>query len=272
MFYPGHALGKINSETVSFDVIDVYVARESATAINYLLEASTENTTRPLAVVPRDFKYNQPDIYAKLLSAQNEYLETHRNIGLVKIPNDAMHHQKVKDIDGRDRHSMHEALCHTPGIVAVHCSKRIFDLGKWNVSTTQDSWEAVKQWLDHHLLPLYNSIMAEFRDKYKSYADFTEPHHLQYKPPQNDRSDISEISAYAQRIQTQMLGNTTVPRATHHQPPTWKAKRPKLVWTFNEEDFPPITSPAPKTKHDDLSTGIESDGNHNQFPNDYEYS
>jgi hypothetical protein len=42
------------------------------------------------------------DIYAKLLSAQNDYLETHRNIGLVAIPNDVMHSQKVKDIDGRE--------------------------------------------------------------------------------------------------------------------------------------------------------------------------
>jgi hypothetical protein len=255
MFYPGRAMGKLNSEPVASDVIDVYVARTSAAAIKYLLEASTENTTRPLAVVPRDFKYNQPDIYAKLLSAQNDYLETHRNIGLVAIPNEAMHSQKVKDIDGREWHSMHAALCHAPGIAAVHCSKRVFDLGKWNISTTQDSWDAVKKWLDHQLLPLYHSIPAEVRDNYKTYADFIEPHRLQYKPPQNGRSDISELSEYAQRIQTQMLGNTTAPRATHHQPPAWKAKRPKLVWTFNEEDFPPITAPVRKSKHDDLSTG-----------------
>jgi hypothetical protein len=122
-----------------------------------------------------------------------------------------MHSQKVKDIDGSEWHSMHAALCHAPGIAAVHCSKRVFDLGKWNVSTTQDSWDAVKQWLDHQLLPLYHSIPAEVRDNYKTYADFIEPHRLQYNPPQNGRSDISELSDYAQRIQTQMLGNTTAP-------------------------------------------------------------
>jgi hypothetical protein len=255
MFYPGRALGKMNSAIVASDVVDIYVARESASAVNFLLEASTENKIRQLAVVPRDFKYNQPDIYAKLLSAQNDYLEQHRNIGLVAIPDDAMHLQKVKDIDGKEWKSLYDALSQAPGIVAVHRSKRVFDLGKWNISTTHNTWDAVKHWLDKHLLPLYNSIPVELRDNYKSFADFKEPHRLQYKPPQSVRSDISEISDYAQRVQTQMLGTATTPMATHHQPPAWKAKRPKLVWTFNAEDFPPINHPhAPKAKPDDHST------------------
>jgi hypothetical protein len=185
MFYPGRALGKMKSENVSSDVIDIYIARESANAINFLLEASTENKTCPLAVVPCGFKYNQPDIYAKLLSAQNDYLEKHRNIGLVAIPNDAMNLQKVKDIDGKEWKSMYDALCQASGVAVVHRSKRIFDLGKWNISTTHDSWEAVKHWLDKQLLPLYNSIPAHELDYYRSYADFTGPHRLQFKPPQS---------------------------------------------------------------------------------------
>jgi hypothetical protein len=194
MYYPGRALGKLGSENVASDAVDIYVARESAPVVNFFLEASTKNKTRPLAVVPRDFKYNQPDIYAKLLSAQNDYLEQHRNIGLVAIPNDAMHLQKVKDIDGKEWKSMYDALSQAQGVVAVHHrSKRVFDLGKWNISTTHDSWESVKQWLDKHLLPLYNSIPAEDRDTYKSYANFTGPQHLKFKPPSSTRSVVSEI-------------------------------------------------------------------------------
>jgi hypothetical protein len=50
--------------------------------------------------------------------------------------------------------------------------------------------------------------------------------------------------------------------ATHHQPPAWKAKRPKLVWTFNEEDFPPIAqTPSHKAKRDNLSTGLHQSTN-----------
>jgi hypothetical protein len=100
MFSPGRAQGKLDNHDVASDVMDVYIDRASASAIKYLLEASTENITRPLALVPRDFKYNQPDIYAKVLSTQNDYLEKHRNIGLVAISNDAMLHQKVTDIAG----------------------------------------------------------------------------------------------------------------------------------------------------------------------------
>jgi hypothetical protein len=70
---------------------------------------------------------------------------------------------------------MYAALCHGPDIVQIHASKRNFDLGKWNISTTHDSWEAVKAWLDKHLLALYNSIPANVRHTYPSYHDFTEP-------------------------------------------------------------------------------------------------
>jgi hypothetical protein len=175
MFYPGRAQGKLGTTEVTSDVIDVYIARSSTHAIKYLLEASTESLHRPLDVVPRNFKYHQPDIYAKLLSTQNDYLAKHRNIGLVAIPIDAMHHQKVKDIDRKEWTSMYTALCHGPDIVQIHASKRTFDIGKWNISTTHDSWEAVKAWLDKHLLALYNSIPANVRHTYPSYRDFPEP-------------------------------------------------------------------------------------------------
>jgi hypothetical protein len=206
MFYPGRALGKMKSENVTSDVINIYIARESANAINYLLEASTGNKIRPLAVVPCEFKYNQPDTYAKLLSTQNDYLEQHRNIGLVAIPNDAMNLQKVKDIDGKEWKSMYAAICQAPGVAAVHRSKHIFDLGKWNIYTKHDSWEDVKQWLDKHLLPLYNSIPTDKRDHYKSYDNFTGPQRLQYKPPQSrSQSDANVMSDYAQRIKPKCL-------------------------------------------------------------------
>jgi hypothetical protein len=148
MFYPGRAQGKLDNAKVVSDVVEVYVARENADAINYILEASSENQTRRLELVPREFKYNHPDIYAKLLSAQNDYLETHRNIALVALPTNSMLHQKVTDIDGREWHSIQDALSDGPGISHVQASKRTYDLGKWNISTKHDDWESVKRWLD----------------------------------------------------------------------------------------------------------------------------
>jgi hypothetical protein len=120
--------------------MDVYIARASAPASKYLLEASTANSTRPLGLVPRDFKYNQPDIYAKLLSTQNDYLEKHRNIGLAAISTDAMLHQKVTDLDGKEWQSMYAALSQGPDIAQINAFKCTFDLGKWNISTMQDEW------------------------------------------------------------------------------------------------------------------------------------
>jgi hypothetical protein len=257
MFSPGRAQGKLDNHDIASDVIDVYVARASAPSIKYLLEASTENSTRPLALVPRDFKYNQPDIYAKLLSTQNDYLEKHRNIGLVAISTDAMLYQKVTDLHGQEWQSMYAAISQGPGIAQINASKRTYDLGKWNISTTHDEWESVKSWLDTHLLPLYNSIPATVRQTYASFGDFTEPQRLQFRTS-NRIATGANPNAYAQRIQTQLLGNVSVPTATTPKPPAWKAKRPKLVWTFNESEFPPMPAQPPKqTTCDDLSTGSQ---------------
>jgi hypothetical protein len=258
MFSPGRAQGKLDNHDVASDVMDVYIARSSAPAIKYLLEASTENSNRPLALVPRNFKYNQPDIYAKLLSTQNDYLEKHRNIGLVAISTDAMLNQKVTDLDGKEWKFMYAALSQGPGIAHINASKRTFDLGKSNISTTHNEWEPVKTWLDKHLLPLYNSIPAIVRQTYGSFGDFTEPQCLQYRAPQANRTTGVFPSAYAQCIQSQLRGNASFPIATTQQPPAWKAKRPKLVRTFSKADFPPMHTQPPKHNAcDELSTGSQ---------------
>jgi hypothetical protein len=112
------------------------------------LEASSENQTRRLELVPCEFKYNHPDIYAKLLSAQNDYLETHRNIALIALPTNAMLHKRVTDIDGREWHSTQDVLSHGPGIAHAQAFKRTYDLRKWNISTKHDDLESMKRWFD----------------------------------------------------------------------------------------------------------------------------
>jgi hypothetical protein len=96
-----------------------------------------------------------------------------------------MHLQNVKDVNGKEWKSMFDALSQAPGISQVHCSKRVFDLGKWNISTNHDFWETVKEWQDKQLLPLYNSIPQDIRDNYNQYADFLGPHRLQHRPSLN---------------------------------------------------------------------------------------
>jgi hypothetical protein len=70
---------------------------------------------------------------------------------------------------------MYAALSNGPGIAQINASKRTYDLGKWNFSTTHDTWESAKAWLDRHLLPLYHSIPTDVRNTYCSFGDFTEP-------------------------------------------------------------------------------------------------
>jgi hypothetical protein len=55
MLYNGRALGKISTEVIHSDVIEIYVAQEHAPMLKYLFEISTRLTTRPFQLVPRDF-------------------------------------------------------------------------------------------------------------------------------------------------------------------------------------------------------------------------
>jgi hypothetical protein len=150
MLYNGRALGKIGDESIHSDVIEIYVAREHAPMMKYLFEISTSLTTRPFQLVPRDFKFNHPAIYGKILNKQNNYLETHRNIAIVAIPTQAMEHC-ITDLNGKNWNTLQDAILSVSGVTHVHACKRTLDLGKWNISTNINDWAHVKTWLDTQL-------------------------------------------------------------------------------------------------------------------------
>jgi hypothetical protein len=128
MLYNGRALGKISTEAIRSDVIKIYVAREHAQMLKYLFEISTRLTTRPFQLVPRDFKFNHPAMYGKILYKQNNYLEIHRNIAVVTIPTRAMEHCRT-DCDRKTCNTLKDAILSVNGVTHVHACKRTLDLG-----------------------------------------------------------------------------------------------------------------------------------------------
>jgi hypothetical protein len=107
--------------------------------------------------------------------AHNDYLATHRNISVAGLSADAMDAQPVITSTGDHFPTMRDVIPSLDGVSQVYGTKRIADLGKWNILTTPADWPAVKNWLDENLDPMYTSINARKRKEYPHYTNFPKP-------------------------------------------------------------------------------------------------
>jgi hypothetical protein len=149
MLYNGRALGKIAAEDIHSDVIEIYVTREHVPLMEYLFEISTSLPDCPFQIVPRDFKFNHPAIYGKILNKQNNYLENHRNIAIIAITTHAMEHC-ITDFDGKTWYTLQDIILAIKGVTHVHACKLTLNLGKWNISTNINDWAHVyKFWTEY---------------------------------------------------------------------------------------------------------------------------
>jgi hypothetical protein len=73
MLHTGRAQGRLATEDMTSDVLEIYVVRPYIALIKYLFQISTTLPNRKLQVVPRDFQFNHPAIYGKILNKQNDY-------------------------------------------------------------------------------------------------------------------------------------------------------------------------------------------------------
>jgi hypothetical protein len=162
--------------------------------------------------------------------------------------------QPVINVTGEHFPTMRDAILSLTGVSQVYGTKRIADLGKWNISTTSDEWPAVKKWLDENLLPMYTSIDARERKEYPKYTDFPKPTRMFFQgwsPTSSDQSKTSSLtarsaSAYTQALQTRLFGDSLHQNPITPAPPAWQnTAQPTVIYTQMDE---PITS-----KKDDAS-------------------
>jgi hypothetical protein len=144
MLYKGWAQGKLGGQDIYSDVIEVYVARNTVQLTKCLFETSSNLSVRNLRIIPRDFKFNHPTMYGQILNKQNTYLAKHRNNAIITMPAHAMHHA-ITDQNGKTWKAIKDAILIVEGATHVHACKQTQDLGKWNISTTEDSWDKVKK-------------------------------------------------------------------------------------------------------------------------------
>jgi hypothetical protein len=209
MLYKGRIQGKLGDQDIHSDVIEVYVARENAQLTKFLFEASSNLSARNLEIVPRDFKCNHPATYGQILNKQNAYLSKHRNIAIVAIPVHAMYHA-ITDQSGKTWKTLKDAILAVDGVTHVHACKRTHDLGKWNISTNEDSWETVQIWLDTHLNKLYCHIAIATRNRYQDYPDFEKPERLHANRTNNRTTAKAHQDKYATQLQKSILGTDII--------------------------------------------------------------
>jgi hypothetical protein len=249
MLYTGRVQGKLGDQEINSEVIEVYVARENAQLTKFLFEASSSLSARNLEIVPREFKFNHPTIYGQILNKQNAYLSKHRNIAIVAIPVHAMYHA-ITDQNGKTWKTLKDAILAVDGVTHVHACKRTHDLGKWNISTNETSWENVKIWLDTHLNKLYRHIPVATRNRYQDYPDFEKPERLHANRTTNRSNTNNHQDKYAAQLQKSILGTDIITIPTRAIAPAWKST-PRLVYTLDDmQGFPTLSKSA-----DDRSTG-----------------
>jgi hypothetical protein len=220
MLYTGRAQGKLDTQDMTSEVLEIYVARLYVPLMKYLFQISATITDRKLQIVPRDFKFNHPAIYGKILNKQNDYLENHRNIAIVAVPHDAMAHC-ITDHNGLTSwNSLKDAILAVTGVTHVHACKRTADLGKWNISTNVKDWEHVKVWLDANKLnKLFRRIPVSARNKYQDFPDFVNPTRLHSRRHAVPFASTEVNDAYVQSIQNNILELDTVKIPTRARAP-----------------------------------------------------
>jgi hypothetical protein len=233
------------------EVLEIYVARPYGPLMKYIFQISATIHDRKLQIVPRDFKFNHPAIYGKILNKQNDYLENHRNIAIVAVPLDAMEHC-ITDLNGKIWNTLKDAILAVDGVMHDHACKRTTDLGKWNISTNVQAWEHVKVWIDVNLNSLFRRIPASTRNTYPDFPDFVNLTRLHARRHAVPFGSTEVNGAYVQSIQNIILGFDTVIFPTRGRAPAWKST-PRLVYTLDDmQAFPTLVSLA-KTSADERS-------------------
>jgi hypothetical protein len=151
-----------------------------------------------------------------------------------------MHHA-ITDQNGKTWKTIKDAILAVEGVTHVHACKRTKDLGKWNISMNEDSWDKVKNWLGGHLNKLYRHIPVTTRNRYQEYPDFDKPKRLHANRTVK-RPTTTASQDYPTQLQKSILGTDIVTIPTRALAPAWKAT-PRLVYTLGDmQAFPSLKS------------------------------
>jgi hypothetical protein len=127
-------------------------------------------------------------------------MQNHRNISFAGITDKMMTKALTKQED-----SFREMLQEQPGAYIVDHTRRILDLGKWNISTDSEHYQALKDWIDQEMPLFYATTTTDGR-----FADFPEPTRLGQNSTRSFKPKSSP-SAYSAQICQQYGATDTAP-------------------------------------------------------------
>jgi hypothetical protein len=242
--------GEYENAPIHSNVIILQAARSDSALVKSLLEAAF-TLDKSVQYIPLSLKYENPPLHGQILSHQNQYLENHRNIAVAGLSVIAMDFRNPGDDSKQDTPPFWNQFLEAPGILRVDSCKRTFDLGKWNLSTTEEKYVEATQWIDDNLTHLYNQLPGDVKETCQ-FPEFPAPRRLtktQYTGNQrtSHARPSSSVSSFASHL-ADKWGTTpnvaAVTRSAWRPPP----QTIDISYDITEADFPLMTKNEGDTK------------------------
>ena len=242
-FGPEKLTGTFNTARIESEGILVYCEKQDIE--KYMLwftEWYTPQDNRRW-FVPLSLKRTNPSLWGNMLNRQNTFLSNHRNISIIGVSTNVMDYSDPTSDDNRLTSSLWQDIWEHEGIDAVFGHIRTPDLGKWNISTSEQNYPEVCAWLDAHLPAKFAIIPTNVAQKV-TFEDFAQPERLS-----RNRTDGSVVSGLTTRSDTtaysnRLLATFGTPNDAPAAPNAW---RPPPTVNSVEYHFDPNDFPAPDT-------------------------
>jgi hypothetical protein len=231
----------INSGDEQSRAFEIQVERKDIQATRQLLEAifcAVDPKSTPHRFIPYSLKYDSPDTFRSALRTQNAYLDNHRNIPLAGITIEQM--QEVISWDMEDR-SPFDIISALPGVTRVDTNARTHDLGRFNISVTNETYSANCNWIDSKLAALFERTTPT--DKLDN-SDFPNPVRMGRR--QNRRTARAPRNTeYTDYLKSQYQTTVGTPPPKKPKTNAWHTRRVEPSFDYDVH-YPAIQPPTPQ--------------------------
>jgi hypothetical protein len=176
----GRINGNFANGKIQSNVLYIQAERSQAHNLRPIMEKCFVD--KVMTYIPNSLRREDPELFGKFLCHQNDFLEHHRNIAIVGLSVEAMDHEEhtechTSDVPNPFGETLWNTLRTCPGVTRIDSCRRTPDLGKWNLSTTQENYPSVTAWIDNNLVPLFEALPPDIQEQSKN-KEFAAPKRL----------------------------------------------------------------------------------------------
>ena len=213
---------------ITADAFEIQVAASEAGLLRSVLEVAfgLPSNQNDYVFVPYSLRSDNSAVYAQLLGKQNDYMQNHRNISLAGITDGMMTKPPAGDQAFKDK------LQDQPGVYRVDPTRRLLDLGKWNISTDSQHYQALQAWIDTEMPKYYANAKPSGK-----FTDFPVPTRLG-----KHRAEAQSIpSAYSAQL-CQKYGDTDTAPTVQPARQAWQRPPVDIEYSLKNADFPALSN------------------------------